>query len=349
VFSASWVFGSSLRDVRDDIIPPGVARRHLAKEPVIGPGGAPDRRTLHGDDGSAMLKFRFRRRCRRRTVLNHPRSRSMRATNRFLPFLAAAGLVIAAGLLTAAGCGYSFQMGGPLPSDGDPAAAAAGEVVILCGGSFREPMERLVQRYEEKTGGKAVLAFGQSEDHLPKVKMQSVGDVFVSHDPYIQYTEDAGSLARYVAVGYMVPALVVAKGNPKNVEKIEDLAAPGLKVVLPHLEHATCGQMVDALLRKRGIHDAVMANVGNAQVRSHSEVATTIATGLREVGIMWKGVAYNWLEKLDIVPTPYEYDEEVRACVMGLSYSKQPERVEHFLAFVEEHGPAVFEEFGYVK
>ena len=49
------------------------------------------------------------------------------------------------------------------------------------------------------------------------------------------------------------------------------------------------------------------------------------------------------------MPVPYEYDEEIHVSVMGLSYTKQPEEVQKFLDFVEEHGPEVFKEFGYVK
>lgn len=235
--------------------------------------------------------------------------------------------------------------GGNAPSTGAPSA----ELTILCGGSFREPIERLVALYEEKTGGKAVLSFGQSEDHLPKVKMKAAGDLFVSHDPYVQYTEDAGAMRRWVQVGFVAPVLVVGKGNPRKIAKIEDLAQPNLKVVLPNPEYSTCGEMVFKLLEKKGIKDAVLANVGNALVRSHSEVATPIALGHREAGIMWNGVAHNWLDKLDIVPVPYEYDDEVRVGIMGLSYSKHTAEVEAFLKFAEEHGPKLFEQFGYVK
>jgi len=181
------------------------------------------------------------------------------------------------------------------------------------------------------------------------VKMKAAGDLFVSHDPYVQYTVDAGAMRRWVQVGYVAPVLVVGKGNPRKIAKIEDLAQPDLKVVLPNPEYSTCGEMVFKLLEKKGIKEAVLGNVGNALVRSHSEVATPIALGHREAGIMWNGVAHNWLGKLDIVPAPYEYDDEVRVGIMGLSYSKHPAEVEAFLKFAEEHGPKVFEEFGYVK
>ena len=232
---------------------------------------------------------------------------------------------------------------------GSRATAGQDEIVILCGGSFRPPLEKLAQSFEQATGCRAVLAFGQSEDHLPKVKMHAVGDVFVSHDPYMQYTEDADALLRWVPVGFVAPVLVVAKGNPKKIEKFEDLGRDGLGVVLPNPDFSTCGKMVFALLEKKQITDAVLSNVGNAQVRSHSEVANQIKLGHRDAGIMWNGVAHNWLDSIQIVPGPYEYDDEVRVGVIGLSYTEKPQRVEQFLKFAEKHGKDIFAEFGYVK
>jgi len=233
-------------------------------------------------------------------------------------------------------------------------ARQANQINVLCGGSFRPPMEELVSLFEKETGCRATLVFGQSEDHLPKVKEHTIGDVFVSHDPFVEYTEEAGAMLRYVPVGYVAPVLVVKKGNPKKLTCFDDLAREGLRVVLPNPEFSTCGEMVFALLDKKekqqeGFKDAVLENVGNAMVKTHATTATQIQLGHRDAGIMWNGVAHNWLDALEIIPGPYEYDEEVRVAVMGLSYSKKRETVEKFLAFAEKQGREVFTEFGYVK
>lgn len=220
---------------------------------------------------------------------------------------------------------------------------------ILCGGSFQPPLQKLAEMFEAETGHQVELVVGQSEDHLPKVKTKAAGDVFVSHDPYLDYTEQAGAMLRWVQVGYVSPVLVVEKGTDLHIQSIEDLARPGLRVVLPNPEYSTCGEMVFELLEKKGIKDQVLANVGNAQVRSHAEVATAIKLGHRDAGIMWNGVAHNWLDAIEIVPTPYEYDEEIRVGVMGLSYSEKRELIEEFLKFVEQHGEEVFRQFGFVK
>lgn len=228
------------------------------------------------------------------------------------------------------------------------------EIDVLCGGSFRPPMEKLAEMFEEQTGCRATLVFGQSEDHLPKVKAHLIGDVFVSHDPFIKYTEDADAMSRFVVTGYVVPVLVTKKGNPKGLSKFEDLAQANLRVALPNPEFSTCGEMVFALLDKKdkqnkGFKATVLKNVGNAMSKTHATIASQIKLAHRDAGVMWNGVAHNWLDAIEIVPTPYEYDNEIRVGVMGLSYSKKKELVERFLKFVDEHGEEVFAEYGYVK
>jgi molybdate transport system substrate-binding protein len=230
-------------------------------------------------------------------------------------------------------------------------SSQSNEIVVLCGGSFQPPMEKVAKLFEEQTGIHVVLVPGQSEDHLPKIKEHALGDVFVSHDPYVQYTEEAGALQGYVTVGYLMPALVVKKGSRLGIKSIEDLARakPTIRVALMNPEYATCGKMTVALLEKKGIKDAVLKNVGNAVFREHSAIATQIKLNHCDAGIMWNGMAHNWLSDIEIVPTPDEYDEEIRVAVMGLSYSKKKDLVEKFLDFCQTRGKKVFSEFGYTK
>lgn len=231
-----------------------------------------------------------------------------------------------------------------------PKSGQAGEpITILCGSSFRLPMEKLTAMYEKETGRRTELSFGGCEDHLPHVKAKSAGDVFVAHSPYQQYTQDAGALLRDVEVGFLAPVLVVPKGNPKGIKKIEDLAKPGLQVILTNPEFSTCGEMTFALLEKKGIKDAVLANVGNRMFKQHSEVGNKMKLGFGDAAIMWNGVAANFLDAIEVVPTPYEYDDEIRVSVIGLSYTDQTDQVQQFLDFVEANGKQVFKEFGYVK
>jgi molybdate transport system substrate-binding protein len=222
-------------------------------------------------------------------------------------------------------------------------------LTVLCGGSFRPPMEALEKAFEAQSDIELELSIGQSEDLLPMVKIGQQGDLFVTHDPYMDYTEEAGALLQGVHVGYVAPVIVVRKGNPTGVKSIEDLAKPGAKVALPDPKYSTCGEMLFALLEKKGIKAAVQENAGGAIFRSHSQTGNAIQIKQCDAGVMWNGTAHTFKDSLEVVPTEYEYDETIRVWVMGLSYTQKKALVEQFLGFVKAEGTPIFTEYGYTK
>jgi molybdate transport system substrate-binding protein len=223
------------------------------------------------------------------------------------------------------------------------------ELVLLCGSSFVKPTEQLCSAFTSKTGIKIVIAVAGSEDFLPLVKAGQQGDILVTHDPYLDYVADANILEDSVHVGLVAPVLAVQKDNPKGISSIEDLTQPGLKVALSDPKYSTCGRMVFQLLAKKGIKKAVMSNLGNRLSKGHSTLGTFLKTKTVDAVIMWNGVAFVFSEAVDIVPTPYEYDEEIRVHIIGLNYSKYPEEIEKFIAFTKAEGKKMFSKYGYVK
>lgn len=223
------------------------------------------------------------------------------------------------------------------------------ELVVLCGSSFSNPMNELCSQFTEQTGIKFATTVAGSEYHLPLIKTTHEGDIFVTHDPYLDYVRDANCLLDDVHVGYVRPVLAVQPGNPKGIRSIEDLTRPGVKVALSNPEYSTCGEMVFALLEKKGIKDAVMKNVENRLLKGHPELCNLLKTKTVDAIITWNGVAHTFRDSVEVVPTPYEYEKERRVHVMGLNYSKHPELLKKFLEFTHKRGEAVFKKHGYVK
>ena len=199
------------------------------------------------------------------------------------------------------------------------------ELVLLCGSSFPKPMEQLCAEFTTQTGITVTTTIAGSEDFLPLVKTAQKGDILVTHDPYLDYVRDANALFDHVHVGFVAPVLAVQKGNPKGLTSIHDLTQPGLKVALTDPQYSTCGEMVFALLEKKGIKEAIMKNVENRLTKGHSNLGNLLKTQAVDAVIMWNGVAHTFRDSLEVVKTPYEYDEEIRVHIIGLSYTKESE------------------------
>ncbi len=245
------------------------------------------------------------------------------------------------------GAGGGDGTGAVAKSDGS--SASSEELLILCGGSFRPPGEKLVAAFEKAAGVRCTMSFGGSEDLLPQVKLSRQGDVFITHDPFGDFVKDAGALSRWVVVGYLAPVLVVQRGNPKDIKSVEDLARPDLRACMSDPRYSTCGEMLVALLEKKGIREAVDKNVGNAVFRTHSQICNAVKMDHRDVGVAWNGIAFNFRDSVETVPIKEKFDKEVRVLVIGLNYTKRPAAVEKFLDFAAKEGPAIFTAHGYVK
>jgi molybdate transport system substrate-binding protein len=223
------------------------------------------------------------------------------------------------------------------------------ELELLCGSSFPKPMEQICAEFTTQTSIEVPTTTAGSEDFLPLVKAGQKGDILVTHDPFLDYVRDANSLFDSVHVGFVAPVLAVQKGNPKGLKSIQDLTQPGLKVALTDPQYSTCGEMVFALLEKKGIKEAVLKNVENRLTKGHSTLGTFLKTQAVDAVIMWNGVAHTFRESLEVVKTPYEYDEEIRVHIIGLSYTKEPESLKQFINFARTKGPDIFAEYGYIK
>lgn len=223
------------------------------------------------------------------------------------------------------------------------------ELVILVGNSFIPPTEKLIAEFQKETGIKATFTTGGSEDLLPHVKAKQMGDIFISHDPYLDYTKAAGSYSNHVYVGFVAPVLAVQKNNPKSITSIDDLAKNNIKVALSNPKYSTCGELVFALLEKKQIKNAVMKNVGTRLTKGHSNLGNLLKTKTVDAVVIWNGVAHTFRNDLEVVKTPYEYDEDINVSVMALSYSKHPTSLDTFMKFTKENGERIFAQYGYTK
>jgi molybdate transport system substrate-binding protein len=240
-------------------------------------------------------------------------------------------------VLTTAGCRDSNSESEPIAME------------LLCGSSFIKPSQQLIAEFNAETGHTILMTAAGSEDFLPLIKAGEKGDIIVTHDPFLDYIKDAGKLQDHVHTGFIAPVITVQKGNPKNIKSLEDLTQPGLKIALSNPEYSTCGEMVFALLEKKGLKEAVMKNVENRLTKGHSTLGNLVKTQSVDAVIMWNGVANTFGDDLEIVPTPYEYDTEIRVHVIGLNYTKLPETLKLFMEFAKKRGPEIFEANGYVK
>ena len=116
--------------------------------------------------------------------------------------------------------------------DRDKKSDADAALVLHCAAGLRLPVSAIVASYEKETGRKVQLNFGPS-GALEAALEVAGGDLFLPADrSYIDSTKSKGLVDEVLPVAYLTAGVAVAKGNPRQVDALDDLTAQGVKVVL---------------------------------------------------------------------------------------------------------------------
>jgi molybdate transport system substrate-binding protein len=180
--------------------------------------------------------------------------------------------------------------------------------VWSCGG-LAEAMIPANSLFEKKTGvkiaytgafaaalGKSLLGSGRTEVFAGRVL------------DLAKKLREAGKMEYFKPLCFTSYVMVTPKGNPANILAIEDMAKPGVRVVLAPEASPPGGQAVQALLKKAGIQEAVTKNAiiqGSCVQRTMDDVIS--AHG--DVSIVELRITRmrEFEGKLDIVPIPERF------------------------------------------
>ena len=229
---------------------------------------------------------------------------------------------------------------------------AAEPIVVVAGSASKPVLEEAAQIYEARGLGTITLMLGGSGELLSKVRLTGVGDLYLpgSHD----FMEKAKSLG-FIATGsekvfaYLVPALCVPASNPKMIQRLEDLASPGVRVGIGHPETVCVGLYAVEILEKTGLAKQTKPNIVT-YFDSCAKVATAVAIGSVDVALGWREFGF-WAPK-DITVIPLLSDQVLRIATLPgglLTTSKQKEAAIKFLDFLASpEGKTIYRKWGYL-
>jgi len=179
------------------------------------------------------------------------------------------------------------------------------EIVVFAGAAAAPVYKEAAILFERRYGVKVVLNLGGSGALLTALEITRSGDVYIPGSPeYLVLAKQRG-IVNFTAsepkiLAYLVPAIIVQKGNPKNITKLEDLAKPGIRVGIADPKSVCIGLYAKELLEKNRLWEAVSKNIVT-YAASCEATAQLIYTGAVDAIIGWH-VFYYWNpDKADII------------------------------------------------
>jgi len=227
------------------------------------------------------------------------------------------------------------------------------ELHFFCGAAVKVPMQEIIQSYQKDKGMRVNVIYSGSGGLLSQMKLSKRGDVYLCGSPdYITLGEKKGLLIKGTdkLVAYLVPAIIVPKGNPQGIHSLEDLAKKGVRIGMGNPEAVCLGLYGVELLDKNDLLEKVLPNVV-VFAKSCSDTAT-LAVMRKVDAILGWDVFQSWnpdkVEWIKIEP-----DKIPRISYIAIAspvFVKDRILAQDFINYVlSEKGKSIFKKWNYIS
>lgn len=219
-------------------------------------------------------------------------------------------------------------------------------LLVYSGAGLKKPMEEIKEVFEEETGNKIEYVFAGSTQLLSQLELTGKGDVFiVGAIKAYEAAQEKDLVGEYKTVAYHNPIIGVAKGNPLGIESLEDLAKPGLKVILGDEEANAIGKTSQKILEKNSlekINDNVVAKTATV-----NELIVHLSSGDADAAIITEDSAFG-NEDIDTIAIPDDVNIPQILPIGSLKMTENKDEAQAFVDFVSSNrGKAIFEKYGF--
>jgi len=227
-----------------------------------------------------------------------------------------------------------------------------GTLEVFAGSATKPATEEVAQLFEDKHGVSVDLHFGGSGAMLSQMKETGRGDIyFPGSSDFMEVAKDEDMVlpeSERIVV-YLIPAISVQKGNPKNIQSLEDLARPDVTFAIANPETVCVGLYAAEILDKAGLTQTLRPKIAT-YAESCEKTAQLVALKTVDAVIGWRVFQY-WAP--DDIETVYlEPDQIPRIGYVSIAISKsskQPALAEQFIDFVtSDEGMTVYAKWHYL-
>jgi molybdate transport system substrate-binding protein len=246
--------------------------------------------------------------------------------------------VLAVAALALAACG-----GNDDDSGGSSGAASASEIKVFAAASLTVAFTKLGDDFSAANGGtKATFNFAGSQALATQIQQAAPADVFASADiPNMGKVKDLVNTPQNFASNLL--AIVVEKGNPKDVKGLEDLASPDLKVVLA-AEEVPAGKYAKQVFDQAGVSVTPVSQEDNVKA-----VVTKVSLGEADAGIVYVTDVSAGGDKVEGVDIPEGQNVTATYPIATVKASKAQDKAQAFMDLVlSAEGQQVLKEYGFL-
>ena len=257
-------------------------------------------------------------------------------------------LLLSTGLLLVAGCSNQESAEQEQPQQQEEQQQEQKTLFAYVGANLKEPVTELANAYEQETGVKVELTFQNSGALLNQLETAQKGDIYLPGGmPFVEQAKQKGFIDQVVGpIAFHTPIIIAPKDNPAQIASVEDLAKPGVKLVMPDKEATAIGKTVTKVFDKTGKKAEIESNLA-ASLESPAKVMAAIKMGQGNAGIVEYSNASKEKDNISVIEIDPQINIIDEIPITSLVFANDKELANDFLMFVKENGPAAFEKHGF--
>jgi len=185
-------------------------------------------------------------------------------------------------------------------------ATAAGDIwaerpniLLYSGGVNRLAIEETINGFEQREGVDVTRVYNGCGILVSQMQAGGSPDAYFACD--VSFMHDVESLFDESVIISQTPMVIlVEKGNPKEINSLEDLKRPGLKIGIANHKQSALGALTKRLLEEMGIWEEVLQNV-RSQTPTADLLVNQIRTGSLDAVIVYEANTPNVKEALEVL------------------------------------------------
>lgn len=218
-------------------------------------------------------------------------------------------------------------LGEPATQGAEPAAARgkADGIVLLSGGNVREALRRIVRDFERQSGLSVRYRSGGSDEMLAEAVKSRAADLYVAADlRHVRALEKDNLVAAKLPLAFLRLAIIVKKGNPKNIRGLADLARPGVRVFLENPKGCQLATATRQLLAANKMTlEAAEVKLSGRPPTPHT-APQFIEAGVLDAAILWDSAAAKLAKAGGFEAVDIPVDRNVTANVVAVRFRFSP-------------------------
>jgi len=204
--------------------------------------------------------------------------------------------------------------------EGD-AWADAPELLLCSGAMLRPGIEQTLKEFEQREGCRITTVYNGCGILVAQMRTGQRPDAYFSCDT--TFMNQVADL--YVAPVDIVEnriALLVPKGNPKQIRTPQDLLKPGMRVGLPHREKSAMGNVIWKLLDAAGVYGSLGDNL-KLESPTGDFLVNQLRTGSLDVVMACQSNYVASREHLEAIPVEAPLSRMTQPYAVGRSTSRR--------------------------